>query len=258
MKPDMPLPERGGGGIQPGSRMNAIGDCADGYILRILKSVDILPHLPGDDSVELGDAVDMGCESQGQDGHAELLMVIAGVHAPEVDELFGRKPASLEHLVHGVDRRRGVVSIMSGGHRGMGGEDGGGSNAFDGFIDRCPTCDHARHALDRSERGMAFVEVVDAVYAEKKIPKEKKFFVAGHSMGGTWTLNLAACPETRDRIEAIAPISSPTDLFNPRVTKDDKTTEALPRTGISGLALASANLPAPASVTAKTRQRSGI
>ena len=70
---------------------------------------------------------------------------------------------------------------------------------------------------------LSFVEVVDAVYAEKKIPKEKKFFVAGHSMGGTWTLNLAACPETRDRIEAIAPISSPTDLFNPRVTKDDKT-----------------------------------
>ena len=70
---------------------------------------------------------------------------------------------------------------------------------------------------------LSFVEVVDAVYAEKKIPKEKKFFVAGHSMGGTWTLNLAACPETRDRIEAIAPISAPTDLFNPRVTKDDKT-----------------------------------
>ena len=70
---------------------------------------------------------------------------------------------------------------------------------------------------------MSFVEVVDAVYAEKKIPKEKKFFVAGHSMGGTWTLNLAACPETRDRIEAIAPISSPTDLFNPRVTKEDTT-----------------------------------
>ena len=33
---------------------------------------------------------------------------------------------------------------------------------------------------------------------------------------------MAACPETRDRIEAIAPVSAPTDLFNPRVDASDK------------------------------------
>lgn len=66
------------------------------------------------------------------------------------------------------------------------------------------------------------MEVVDGVFKENNIPLEKKFFVAGHSMGGTWTIELAACPDTRDRILAIAPISAPTDLFHPRVEKSDK------------------------------------
>ena len=67
-----------------------------------------------------------------------------------------------------------------------------------------------------------FLEVVDAVYAEFKVPADKKFFVAGHSMGGTWSIEMAACPATRDRIEAIAPVASPLDYCNPRVTEEDR------------------------------------
>eukprot|EP00929_Paragymnodinium_shiwhaense_P044149 TRINITY_DN22651_c0_g1_i1.p2 TRINITY_DN22651_c0_g1~~TRINITY_DN22651_c0_g1_i1.p2 ORF type:complete len:153 (-),score=41.66 TRINITY_DN22651_c0_g1_i1:977-1435(-) len=33
-----------------------------------------------------------------------------------------------------------------------------------------------------------FLELMDAVYADKHIPVQKKFFVTGHSMGGTWTV----------------------------------------------------------------------
>jgi len=65
-------------------------------------------------------------------------------------------------------------------------------------------------------------ELIDHVYGEFKIPKEKKFFVTGHSMGGTWALSMAACPEVRDRIEAIAPISAPCDVWNPRMTAEDR------------------------------------
>ena len=66
------------------------------------------------------------------------------------------------------------------------------------------------------------VEVVDAVYAAFNVPVEKKFFVAGHSMGATFAIELAACPDTRDRIEAIAPVSAPCDFWNPRVTPLDR------------------------------------
>ena len=66
------------------------------------------------------------------------------------------------------------------------------------------------------------LEVVDAVYAEFKVPADKKFFVTGHSMGGTWSIEMAACPATRDRIEAIAPVASPLDYWNPRVTEEDR------------------------------------
>jgi pimeloyl-ACP methyl ester carboxylesterase len=66
------------------------------------------------------------------------------------------------------------------------------------------------------------VELVDAVYKESNIPMEKKFFVAGHSMGATIAIEMAACPEVRDRIEAIASMSGPCDYWNPSMTKEDR------------------------------------
>eukprot|EP00441_Pelagodinium_beii_P001305 CAMPEP_0197703838 /NCGR_PEP_ID=MMETSP1338-20131121/125638_1 /TAXON_ID=43686 ORGANISM="Pelagodinium beii, Strain RCC1491" /NCGR_SAMPLE_ID=MMETSP1338 /ASSEMBLY_ACC=CAM_ASM_000754 /LENGTH=534 /DNA_ID=CAMNT_0043287737 /DNA_START=68 /DNA_END=1673 /DNA_ORIENTATION=+ len=66
-----------------------------------------------------------------------------------------------------------------------------------------------------------FLELVDGVYAERNIPQEKKFFVTGHSMGGTWTIEMAACPDTCHRIEAIAPISSPSDVHHPNFSTED-------------------------------------
>lgn len=64
-----------------------------------------------------------------------------------------------------------------------------------------------------------FLELMDHVYAEKKIPAAKKFFVTGHSMGGTWTYMMAACPEASDKIEAIAPICGPSD--GTKMTKEE-------------------------------------
>jgi len=67
-----------------------------------------------------------------------------------------------------------------------------------------------------------FLELVDHVYAEKNIPKEKKFFVTGHSMGGTWTYSMASCPEVCERIEAIAPVCGPADVRHPQFPKKDQ------------------------------------
>jgi pimeloyl-ACP methyl ester carboxylesterase len=74
------------------------------------------------------------------------------------------------------------------------------------------------------------LELVDGVYADRGISPEKKFFVAGHSMGGTWTIEMAACPGVCDRIEAIAPISAPCPLHHPNMTKEElkKTTPTAP------------------------------
>jgi pimeloyl-ACP methyl ester carboxylesterase len=66
------------------------------------------------------------------------------------------------------------------------------------------------------------LELVDTVYKESKIPPEKKFFVVGHSMGACCAIEMAACPEVRDRIEAIAPMSGPCDFWNPSMTKQDR------------------------------------
>eukprot|EP00747_Dinoflagellata_sp_TGD_P082837 gnl/TRDRNA2_/TRDRNA2_161850_c0_seq1.p1 gnl/TRDRNA2_/TRDRNA2_161850_c0~~gnl/TRDRNA2_/TRDRNA2_161850_c0_seq1.p1 ORF type:complete len:392 (+),score=77.47 gnl/TRDRNA2_/TRDRNA2_161850_c0_seq1:112-1287(+) len=66
------------------------------------------------------------------------------------------------------------------------------------------------------------VELMDALYKEWSIPAEKKFFVVGHSMGACSTIEMAACPEVRDRIEAIAPVSGPCDIWNPRLTSQDR------------------------------------
>lgn len=60
------------------------------------------------------------------------------------------------------------------------------------------------------------VELIDGVYSEWKIPPERKFFVTGHSMGACCTIEMAACPAVRDRIEAIAPVSGPADIWNPK------------------------------------------
>lgn len=93
----------------------------------------------------------------------------------------------------------------------------------------CPDRMGAGKSSSCPETGYSFAdgckeltELVDAVYAEFKIPKEKKFFVTGHSMGGTWALSMAACPDVRDRIEAIAPISAPCDVWNPRMSAEDR------------------------------------
>ena len=77
------------------------------------------------------------------------------------------------------------------------------------------------------------LEVVDAVYAEVQIPVQKKFFVTGHSMGGTWSIEMAACPTTRDRIEAIAPVASPLDFNNPRITEAERKGKLFKDLGVS-------------------------
>lgn len=65
------------------------------------------------------------------------------------------------------------------------------------------------------------MELVDAVYAEMNIPKEKKFFVLGHSSGATMTIEMAAKPGMENRIAAIAPISGPIDQYHPLLTKEE-------------------------------------
>ena len=66
------------------------------------------------------------------------------------------------------------------------------------------------------------VELVDAVYAEFKIPKEKKFFVVGHSQGACCAIEVAACPAVKDRVAAIAPVSGPCDIWNDALSKKDR------------------------------------
>eukprot|EP00933_Yihiella_yeosuensis_P024641 TRINITY_DN19099_c0_g1_i1.p1 TRINITY_DN19099_c0_g1~~TRINITY_DN19099_c0_g1_i1.p1 ORF type:complete len:396 (-),score=73.94 TRINITY_DN19099_c0_g1_i1:95-1195(-) len=66
------------------------------------------------------------------------------------------------------------------------------------------------------------LELVDAVYADMGIPKEKKFYIVGHSMGAALAIEMAACPEIRDRIEAIAPISAPFPYWHPTLTKQER------------------------------------
>jgi pimeloyl-ACP methyl ester carboxylesterase len=65
-------------------------------------------------------------------------------------------------------------------------------------------------------------EFIDSIYEELGVSLEKKYHVIGHSMGGTLSLELAACPATKNRIAAIAPCSAPADCWSPdRFSKKD-------------------------------------
>ena len=65
-------------------------------------------------------------------------------------------------------------------------------------------------------------EFIDGIYEELGVSLEKKYHVIGHSMGGTLSLELAACPATKNRIAAIAPCSAPADCWSPdRFSKKD-------------------------------------
>ena len=100
------------------------------------------------------------------------------------------------------------------------------ANIFQICVDRMG---HGKSSTTPKKTGYPFDEVVaelteliDAVFAEKKIPTDKKLFVIGHSMGATCAIEMAACPDIRDRIAAIAPMSGPADVWNASLTMAER------------------------------------
>ena len=63
---DVPVEEVGHLHAQPSLYMDSVGDVADGNLLLRKVGVDIPPHLPGDLTVDLGDAVDEAGEVHGE------------------------------------------------------------------------------------------------------------------------------------------------------------------------------------------------
>src|SRR6266849_565705 len=82
---------------QPGRDMYAVGDVSDGDFVLRLAGIETAPHMPGHFSMQSGDRVGAAGESQAQYGHAEILVVIAGILSPQFHELFLRDAQSLAH-----------------------------------------------------------------------------------------------------------------------------------------------------------------
>ena len=76
----------------PGAKMHAVGDVADGNLILRDTRPDGLPHLSGDLSVQLADSVAGGRHAQRQHRHAELFGVVGRILPAERQELAAADP----------------------------------------------------------------------------------------------------------------------------------------------------------------------
>ena len=73
---------------QPGRDVHAVGDVPDGNFVLGLAGIEAGPHMPGNFSMQSGDSVGAARESQTQDGHAEVFVVVSGILPSQLHQLF--------------------------------------------------------------------------------------------------------------------------------------------------------------------------
>src|SRR6266852_141230 len=145
---------------QPGRDMYAIGDVSDGDFVLRLAGIETAPHMPGHFSMQSGDRVGAAGESQAQYGHAEILVVIAGILSPQFHELFLRDAQSLAHGTEMLLHQFEVKPVVARGYGGMGSEDRLTGNAADSMIKGDSLALHpVTNGLQNGKPTVAFIQV---------------------------------------------------------------------------------------------------
>ena len=141
----------------PRPGVDAVGHVADRDLLDGQAGPEPAEHLPGDLTVQAGDAIGPRRQSQTHQRHVELGITVGSL-------------AELHELVEGdatLLGERGEVSleqfegelIDAGRHRSVGGEDAAGAHRLDGLAERQATIDPFADAFQSEETGMTFVRV---------------------------------------------------------------------------------------------------
>jgi hypothetical protein len=146
----------------PTAEVNAVGDMAD-WDLRFRQAApNGVPHAAADRAVKLADRVAIGSETESENGHAEVFVVVGGVLTAEREEITAGKPEvrieGREIMVH----QTGGEIVVSSGDGSVRGENqtGGGQDA--GFGEREKLRFHkGADALKGKESGVPFIHVKD-------------------------------------------------------------------------------------------------
>ena len=140
--------------------MHAVGDVPDGDVEFVPARPQGPPHPPRGPSVQGGDAVGHPGRLQAEDGQAEGFLLIGRVEAPEGHHLL---PAQAERLPQGAEGLLDEVAVepvVAGLDRRVGGEDGLGLDAAEGFREIDLVGDHLRPGhLQEGEGAVPLVEM---------------------------------------------------------------------------------------------------
>ncbi len=147
--------------FEPAQRVDAVGDVADGHLVRRAVGIQAMPHAPADAAVQLTDGVGCARILERQHCHAKRLRVVPGIDAPQPQNLLPRRrqsrPEPVQRVIHQA-RREPVVARL---HRRVGGEDAFGP----GLRQRLEETFSGGHFLPQQLQGqecrVAFVHVED-------------------------------------------------------------------------------------------------
>ncbi len=139
--------------------MDAVGDVADVHLLGRVTGEELGEHLLANQSVELGDTINLLRESDGEVGHIEVLVLVFRVGAAERHEFppayaqFLRVVA--EVVLHQVHRK----VVVTRRHRRMRGIKRGGADGLHGLGKTHAGGHEILQTFDAEERGVPLVEV---------------------------------------------------------------------------------------------------
>lgn len=105
------------------------------------------------------DAVDFGAEIKGEDGHAEILLLIARVFAAECEEIVEGIADIVGESFEVFAHHGGREAIVTGGDGSVCGEDGRGADGVDCGIASAALEHEAAQSFEGAEGGVSFVQV---------------------------------------------------------------------------------------------------
>ena len=146
----------------PGLDVDPVGDRGDGDLLLVDAGPETGPHLAGDLAVQQADAVGVGGEPQGKDGHAEVAALVVGVDSTQPQKLLTRQTELLSiGLQIGFDQIR-REPVVAGGDRSVGGEDVTDGAGLAGGGEGEILLHEQADALEGQKGGVPLVHVADS------------------------------------------------------------------------------------------------
>ena len=148
---------------QPALDVDAVGDVSDGDFLFDAPRPEMGPHAPGDVAVQVAHGVGPARKLQAQHGHAEGFVLVLRLDAPQAHQLLGRDAQLVAQRAKVLFDQVAVEAVVAGGHGRVRGEDGVLGHLAQGGVEAHAVVLHPRaDGLERGERAVAFVEMIDA------------------------------------------------------------------------------------------------